>query len=404
MSAMSAPLSKVPTEPDLGLSLERLRGRQNAKWRQYGSDVIPAWVAEMDFEPSPAIQEAVDRLARTHDYGYPLRGGERAELAVAQAFVKRMQARFGWTCDAALVQPLSDLIQGTFACILAFSEPGDDVILQIPSYPPFRESIVDTKRTLISHQVCYDGERIDMNIEALPALINERTRILLLCNPHNPSGHVYRRAELEAIGRLVIKHDLIVIADEIHCDLIYPGNVHIPFASLSPEIAARTITLNSATKGFNIPGLRCAVLCFGSAELRERFHRRIPRRLLGSPSSFGVDATVAAWMESDPWLDRVMTHLLATRDHIAKIIASDVPGVKFYVPEATFLAWMDCTALNLPRTAHKFFHDDAGVAFNPGETFDPLCKQYARFNFATSRKIVDEILVRMSAAVRRVNG
>lgn len=396
---MPAPLATS----DFGLSLERLRGRQNAKWKKYGSDVIPAWVAEMDYEPSPAIQEAVERLARTHDYGYPLRDGDKAELIVSQAFAKRMQARFNWTLDPALVQPLADLVQGTFACIMAFSEPGDGVILQIPSYPPFRESIVSTGRTLISHQVRYEGDRIDMNVEALEQLVDARTRILLLCSPHNPSGHVYRRAELEAIGRFVVKHDLIVIADEIHCDLVYPGNTHIPFASLSPEIAARTITLNSATKGFNIPGLRCAVMAFGSAELRDRFHKRIPTRLLGSPNSFGIDATVAAWTESQPWLDNVMAHLVANRDHIAKVIASDVPGVKFYVPEATFLAWMDCTALKLPVTAHKFFHDEAKVAFNPGETFDPQCKQYARFNFATSRRIVDEILSRMSAAVRRVN-
>lgn len=396
---MPAPLATT----DFGLSLESLRGRQNAKWKKYGSDVIPAWIAEMDFEPSPAIQEAVERLARTHDYGYPLRNGNKAELIVTEAFIKRMETRFGWKTDAALVQPLADLVQGTVACILAFSEPGDGVILQIPSYPPFRESIVSTGRTLISHQVRYDGDRVDMNVDALERLVDARTRILLLCSPHNPSGHAYTRAELETIGYFVVKHDLVVIADEIHCDLVYPGATHIPFASLSPQIAARTVTLNSATKSFNIPGLRCAVLAFGSAGLRERFHKRIPARLLGSPNSFGIDATVAAWTDSQPWLDRVMAYLLANRDHIARRIATDVPGVKFYVPEATFLGWMDCAALKLPVSAHKFFHDQAKVAFNPGETFDPQCAQYARFNFATSRKIVDEILDRMSAAVRRAN-
>lgn len=390
------------TAQDFGLSLDRLRGRQNSKWNKYGPDIIPAWVAEMDFEPAPAIQRAVERLAETHDYGYPLRNGDRAELAVSRAFVDRMQQRFGWKPELSLVQPISDLVQGTFACVRAFSEPGDGVILQIPSYPPFRECILDNERRLINHQVRYVGDCIDVNIEALPSMIDDRTRILLLCSPHNPSGHVYRREELEAIGALVVKHDLIVIADEIHCDLVYPGHTHIPFASISPEVEARTVTLNSATKAFNIPGMRCAVMAFGSAELRDRFQQQIPRRLLSTPNSFGIDATVAAWTESQDWLDRVLVHLKANRDYIAGRIKADVPGVKFYMPEATYLAWMDCSALEMPGSAHKFFHDEARVAFNPGETFDPQCAKYARFNFATSRAIVDEILSRMATAVRQL--
>ena len=218
-----------------------------------------------------------------------MRDTARADLAVAEAFVRRMQARFGWSPDVELVQTVADLVQATFACIMAFSEPGDGVILQIPAYPPFREAVEDTGRRLISHQVRYHGDWIDLDTAALESLVDDRARIILLCNPHNPSGRVYRRQELEAIARLAIERDLIVVADEIHCDLVYPGNGHIPFATLNAEVAARTITLNSATKSFNIPGLRCATIHFGSPQLKRRFFSRVPRRLLGAPSSFGIE-------------------------------------------------------------------------------------------------------------------
>lgn len=382
------------------LPIDTLRSRQSAKWLRYGADVIPAWVADMDFLPAPAIQEAVERLVRTQDYGYPQRDGDRAELAVSRAFAARMQARFGWQADVSLTLPITDLVQGTFASILAFSDPGDGVILQIPSYPPFRESILDTGRRLISHQVRYEGDRIDMNIEALEKLVDDRTRIILLCSPHNPSGHVYRRAELEAIAELAIRRDLTVIADEIHCDLVYPGQAHIPFASLGPDVAARTVTLNSATKSFNIPGLRCAVMHFGDKAMRDRFQARVPKRVLGSPGSFGIDATVAAWTASQPWLDDVLAHLLTARDHVADVIAKELPALRFYVPEATYLGWIDCTALSLPTTAFRFFLDRAKVGFSAGETFDPLCPGHVRFNFATSLDIIDQILDRMIDAVR----
>jgi cysteine-S-conjugate beta-lyase len=393
-------MASPTSTPNFTLPRDLLHSRQGAKWNRHGKDVIPAWVADMDFLPAPAIQQAIEHLTKVQDYGYPQRAGDRAEFAVSRAFAARMKNRFGWSPDPALIQPVADLVQGTYSSILAFSDPGDGVILQIPSYPPFRESILDTGRRLISHQVRYDGERIDMNIDALEKLVDDRTKIILLCSPHNPTGHVYRRAELEAIADIAIRHDLIVLSDEIHCDLVYPGNTHIPFASLGPEIAARTVTLNSATKSFNIPGLRCALLHFGSAALRDRFHTRVPKRVLGSPGIFGIDATVAAWEGGQPWLDAVVAHLLTARDHIADVIAKELPMLRFYKPEATYLSWIDCSGLQLPTTAFKFFHEKAKIGFSAGETFDPLCPNFVRFNFGTSIEIIDEILGRMIAAAR----
>lgn len=393
-------MTSSASTPNFMLTLDVLRSREGAKWNRYGKDVIPAWVADMDFLPAPAIQQAIRHLVEVQDYGYPQRSGDRAELAVSRAFARRMKTRFGWAADAALVQPLADLVQGTYSSILAFSDPGDGVILQIPAYPPFRDSIVENGRRLISHQVRYEGDRIDMNISALEKLLDDGTKILLLCSPHNPTGHVYRRAELEAIADIAIRHDLVVLSDEIHCDLTYPGQTHIPFASLSPEIAARTVTLNSATKSFNIPGLRSAALHFGSEALRERYHARVPKRVLGAPGIFGIDATVAAWEDGQPWLDAVLAHLLTARDHIADVIAKEMPELRFYKPEATYLGWIDCSGLKLPTSAFKFFHDKAKIGFSAGETFDPLRPDCVRFNFGTSLDIIDQILDRMIDAIR----
>jgi cystathionine beta-lyase len=378
-----------------------LRRLRNAKWSKYGPDVLPAWVAEMDYSVAEPVQQAVRRIVDLRDYGYPMRDGEKAGLAVTAAFARRMRDRFAWEVDPALVLPLADLVQGTYAPVLAFSEPGDGVVLQVPNYPPFRDVIQTTGRKLIKLTMRDDGTRHVCDTAGLAGQVDARTKIFVLCNPQNPTGRVFSRDELLAMARFAIEHDLIIISDEIHSDLVYPGHRHIPMASLGPEIAARTVTITSPTKSFNIPGLRCAVLHFGSTALRDRFHQRIPARLMGDPNAMGVDATVAAWDQGQPWLDSVMAHLLRARDHMVGTLRAEIPGISLHAPEGTFLAWLDCTALGLNTSAFDFFHDKARIAFSAGETFDPECRQFVRFNFATSMPILDQILERMITSLRR---
>jgi cystathionine beta-lyase len=390
-----------PAKISFELSQSALRGRRNAKWNLYGADVIPAYVADMDFTVADPIQAAIERIVRDRDYGYQLRDGERLEQFVAGVFAQRMKSLYGWQLSPDLVMPIADLVQGTYAPILAFSDPGDGVVLQVPNYPPFRETINTTERKLLALPMHDDGARPVFDMDELKKLVDKRTRIFVLCNPQNPTGRVFSRDELLAVGQFAIEHDLIVISDEIHCDLIYPGKQHIPFASLGPDIAARTVTLNSATKSFNIPGLRCALLAFGNDALRNRFHKRIPLRLTGSANAVGVDATVAAWTECQPWLDAVMAHLLKARNRVADVLAAEAPEIRFHAPEATYLGWLDCRKLGLSTSAFDFFHDKARIGFSAGETFDPDCAQFVRFNFATSMPILDEILERMVTAMRR---
>ena len=392
-------LADSPHNPiQFELSETFLRSRRSNKWHLHPPDVIPAFVADMDFAVAEPILAALGRIVTQKELGYPSREGDNT---VAAAYVRYLRRRFGIETDAALIQPVGDLVQGTFAAVMAFSEPNDGVILHVPNYPPFREAITATGRRLLPVQMHDTGTRHAFDPEEMRRLVDARTRIILLCNPQNPTGRVFSREELQSIANLALERDLIVVSDEIHCDLVYPGREHIPFISLGPDIAARTITLNSATKSYNIPGLRCALMHFGSADLLARFHKRIPARLTGQPGVTGVDATIAAWDHARPWLDAVLPYLDKARHHVKDVLAAEIPEIGCHLPEATYLAWLDCRALSLQSpTAFEFFVEKAKIGFSAGETFEPTATQFVRMNFATSRTILDEILGRMIKAVR----
>src|SRR5207237_3166767 len=217
----------------------------------------------------------------------------------------------------------------------------------------------------------------------LRELIDADTPLLLVCNPHNPTGRVFARPELEAIAAIVVERNLVVVADEVHADLAYPGSTHIPFASLGPEVAARTVTITSATKAYNIPGLRCGLMHFGSTALREKFRMRVPDRLLGKVNRFGMEATVAAWSDSSDWFQQVMDVLQRNRERVGRFIAAELPAVRHYSPEAGYLAWLDCRELELARPPQQFFLERARVALNDGAEFGTPGQGHVRLNFAT---------------------
>ncbi len=386
----------MATTTAVDFDIATLRARRTNKWHKFPADVLPAWVADMDFGVAPSITAALTRLTQNQEYGYAAREG-----VLAAAFARRMQRRFGWHTDPDNTVAIGDLVQASFSSVMAFSEPGEAVLLQLPSYPPFMRAIEDTGRRLIANPMRDDGTRWVLDLAAFEAAPDPGTRVLIFCHPQNPTGRAFSRAELEAVAAFAIRHDLIVVSDEIHADIVYPPNTHIPLASLNPDIAARTITITSATKSFNIPALRCAVMHFGAPALKERFFARIPARLLGSPGVTGVDATVAAWDDGQPWLDEILAHLQANRDWLAHTVAAELPGVTMRVPEATYLAWLDCRALELPCPAGQFFLDQARVGLNFGETFGADYAGFARLNFATPAAILREIVTRMEAAVRQ---
>lgn len=381
------------------LTLEQLQARRNSKWSRYPADVLPAWIADMDMGTAPAVHDALSTLAECQDYGYPLRDGEHAGRAVAAAFAERMANRFGWHVDPELAEPVADLVQAAFGAVLAYTETGDGVLLQTPAYPPFYESIVDTGRRLRANPLRDGGERYELDLDALAAAAAQ-SRLLLLCHPHNPTGRVFEEDELRAVARIAIEHDLVVVSDEIHSDLVFGARAFVPTALAVPEIADRTITITSATKSFNIAGLRTAVVHFGSPELQGRFHARLPRRLLGQVSAPGIDATVAAWRHGQPWLDDVLARLAEARDRLTEVIDRQLPEVGYHAPESTYLAWLDLGPLHLPDTPQRFLLERARVGLSPGGDFGPEYEQFVRLNFATSPELLDEIMGRIVRAVR----
>ena len=384
-------------DPSAGVTETALRARLGAKWNKFEADVLPAWVADMDFTLPEAVRRAIVWSAEQSALGYD-RPEDHTELFRAGA--EWIARRHGWEPDPASFSVLGDLVQGLFVSIHGFSEPGDGVIVQGPIYPPFLTSIEALGRRVVDNRlvdVCSTGS---IDLDGLRRLAREpHTKLLLLCNPHNPAGRVLRRDELDAIAAIAEDGDLTVVSDEIWMDVVYPGHHHIPFASLGPRVAERTITMTSATKSFNLGGMRCAVAIFGSPALRARFEA-LPSRIRGVPSVLGIRATVAAWREGGPWFDAVMRQLDANRRTLAAFVRDRLPQVRHRTPEGTYLAWLDFEALEWDRPAAAFLLEHARVALNDGADFGRAAT-CARLNFATTPAILAEICERIARAVNR---
>jgi cystathionine beta-lyase len=390
----------MTTTETFELSYDTLRSRRGNKWNRYPKDVLPAWVADMDFTIAPPIQEAIERLiVQERDYGYGYRAGE---ASLPAAFAHRMMYRYGWEIDPSLVLNVTGTVQGMFVAVFGLSQPGDGVLIQTPIYPPFLHTIAQTGRRMIENPLRDTGDGFVLDIEGMRKAADEGTKVLLVCNPHNPTGRVYTREELQAIGDLAVERDLVIISDEVHADLVYSGHKHIPMGTLGPEIAERTVTLTAASKGFNLAALRTSVVYFGSHALRERFSKAMPERLIGSSSVVGIDATVAAWYHGQPWLDEVLAKLEANRDLVTRFVRDQMPGIHYYPPEGTYLAWLNCAKLDLPgESPYDFFLNEAKVGLNEGGTFGPLGQTCVRLNFATSSDVLEQVLGRMADAIER---
>lgn len=396
----AAPRKRNPDSTYFLMDEAALRRRGNLKWSSYGEDVLPAFVAEMDYAVAPAIASALSRIATDQQYGYPARSGSRTPDSVARLYVERMSRIFDWRPDPENVVVVSDLVQAIFTTVLAFSQEGDGAAIQEPCYPPFRDAIVSTGRVFTSVETVDDGNRLSIDFDKLANSIGPQTRLLMLCNPHNPTGGVLDRQDLEKLAELALARDLLIISDEVHCEITFDQFRHIPIASLGEEIGTRTVTLGSAAKSFNTAGLKCAFVHFGTTELRDRYLKAFPRRVIVPGHVMGIDATFAAWESSHRWQHDVLSYLADMRGLLTHRLRKDLPEIRVYEPEGTYMAWLDCRALGLPLPACDFFLGEAHVALSAGQTFMRGGEAFARLNFATSETILNEILERMTHAVR----
>ncbi|GIJ50211.1 hypothetical protein Val02_70970 [Virgisporangium aliadipatigenens] len=357
---------------------QRLRAGIGAKWRDVEPDVLPSWVADMDLGVAPPILDRIHRILARQDLGYPFRPDD----PVVAAFEGRMRDRYGWAPRAGRTKVLSDLLQILQIVIELTTRPGDGVALHVPAYPPFLASIRRAGRVVVPIQV--------------PADVG-RAKLLVLVNPQNPTGRVLTAEELSEFAMAAEEHDLVVLADEIHADLTYAPHRHIPFASL-PGMATRTVTATSATKTFNIAGLRCAIAHIGPDALVQRLDA-LPIDYFGTPDILGRAATVAAWTEAGQWHRDLMVRLRANRDRVAAWAAER--GLAHRIPEATYLSWIDFAGTRIADDPAGHILRDGRVRLSPGTEFGGDCGTFARINFATTPETLEEILAGVERALER---
>jgi cystathionine beta-lyase len=383
-------------DPFEGVTLESLRRRRGTKWSRDGCDVIPAWIADADTPVAPPVRAAIDALLDRGDLTYPPDDQARQ---VAETFADRMAARYGWHPDPAAVLLAADLRQLLSVAVDRLTAPGDGVMMHVPAYPPFLEEVAGLGRRVVPLRWEPSGSSWVSDLEEITAAAERGARLLILVNPHNPTGRSWSREELDALAAIVLEWDLLVISDEVHGDLQHPPHRHTPFASLSPEVAARTLTFTSASKSHNLPGVRCAIGHLGDSPDFDPL-RAVPASQWGQISNVGMTATLAAWSpEGDAWGAAFAAAITARRDRFAAALAHHLPEVGHRPPEATFLAWVDARPLGLPIPPAEWFLDRARLALGVGETFGPGGEGRVRVNLATTFELLDEIVERMVTAI-----
>ncbi len=362
-----------------------------SKWDRYPEGVLAMWVADMDFPVAEPIAAALrDRLEHPV-FGY----GGPGPATLRDVIASDMQDLYGWSISPADVVFLPGVVPGFNQALKAITQPGDRLVVETPVYPPILAAANnwDLARVDVPLRPVADGSSV--NLDRLTDALADAAAFLL-CNPHNPTGRTRTRAELETIANACLASGAVIISDEIHCDIVYGSSKHVPIAALSPEVARRTVTLMAASKTYNIAGLKTAYAIIPDAELRRRF---IDANLGMSEGAnvLGLVATEAALRHGRSWKQALLSYLKANRDHLVTRLGQEIPGIRINAPEATYLAWLDCSALDL-GDAYRFFLDKAKVAFNPGSSFGSD-DQHVRLNFGCPRALLDDGIDRMVRAL-----
>ncbi len=361
-------------------------------------DAIPMWVADMDFEAPPAVVEAVKRRAEHGVFGYPL--VPPSFFAAAIAWLKR---RHGWDVRKDQMAMTPGIVPALNYCVRAFTRSGDPVIIQTPVYHPFYYAIENNGRRVVRNPLRFDGRRYAMDLDDLRTRIDAPGRMLILCSPHNPVGRVWEREELEALGRIAVERDLVVIADEIHHDLVYRGHGHHVLASLSPELAQQTITCIAPSKTFNTAGLTTAAVVAANPDLYRKFEEESGRSGFDLGNALGIVAFEAAYAHGEDWLEELLPYLVGNVDFMAGFLEERVPQIRLVRPEGTYLALLDCRGLGLePGALNDFFLKKAGVYFSDGTLFGEESAGFVRINFGCPRSMLREALERVERAVKEL--
>ena len=385
---------------DFDRVIER-RNTHAAKWDNIARlsgieapDAIAMWVADMDFAAPPGVTAALTAEIERATHGYYADTG-----SWAAALADWMARRHGLQVDPGWVSPTPGIVAGLGLILQAVSEPGDEVVVFPPAYHAFRKIILANERRILDAHLVETGARYAMDLDALRGKLTPRTRAVFLCSPHNPGGTVWSAQELRALAHLCAERDLILVSDEIHCDLVFDGARHTPTLTAAPDVADRLITCVAATKTFNLAGAHVGACIVTNPELKRRLDARIQASGLGSYNGFGMIATEAAWRTGEAWLDALLPYLARSRDLFHAGIEAGVPGARAMPLPATYLAWVDFSATGLsPQEVDARVKNRARIFASPGAQFGPGGDTWLRFNFATPRPILEQALARLTDA------
>ena len=376
------------------------RNTSSVKWDNlknlYGrDDLIPLWVADMDFKSPPAVIKALKERADHGVYGYTFPSEE-----YYNAVINWMERRHNWHIDKEWISYAPSVVAALSYCIRAFTEPGDKIIIQTPVYHPFYSTIEENERIVVKNPLIHRDGKYYMDFDDLERKAKDGAKMLILCSPHNPVGRVWTKEELKRLADICLENNILVVSDEIHFDIVFKGNEHTVFASLSPEVADNCVVLTSPSKTFNLAGLQVSNVIIPNEMLRMKFRKEENKDHISSPNVFAQRALIAAYDHSEEWLDELLKYLEGNRDFFIDYINKRIPKLKVTESEGTYLMWVDCTELGMnPQQLKEFFVNQCKVALNEGKMFGEEGNTFQRFNIGCPRSILEEALNRIERAI-----
>lgn len=361
------------------------------------TDLIPLWVADMDFRTPPFIVEALKKRCEHEVFGYTFASDEYYD-----SIIRWVNHLHQWTVRREWLSYIPGIVKGIGLAVLCFTEPGDKVIIQPPVYHPFRIVPTLEKRVVVNNPLKLVDGRYTMDLEHLESIMDDDCKVLILCNPHNPGGVVWDRETLEQLAALCRKHHVLVISDEIHAEMVYPECKHHPFASVSEDAAQNSITFMAPSKTFNIAGIVSSYSIVPNEQVRKKFYDFLEAAELNAAHLFAYVATCAAYREGDEWRRQMINYVKENARFVDEYLRTHIPAIKAYLPQASFLVWLDCTALHLPQPdLVSLFVDKAHLALNDGSIFGPGGEGHMRLNIGCPRSILEKALNNLKSALDR---
>ncbi len=368
---------------------------ESSKWRRWDEDVLAMWVADTDFECPKEVIEAIQKRVEhgIFGYGFPPDG-------LTDVVTSRLKRLYNWEVSSKQVQYVPGIVTGFNVAVRGLCQPGEEVIYQVPAYPPFiRAPRGGGMQGVQNVMFVGDSGQYEVDFEVFERqIVENKVSLFILCNPHNPTGRVFSQAELEKFADICLRHKVVIVSDEIHCDILYDDRVHIPIASLSKEVSDITITLQAPSKTYNIAGLHTSVAVIQNPDLRERYNA-YRAGIVSSPCILGMYAAKAAYEHGEPWLKAQLAYLQANRDLLDGALQNELKPIKWTKPQATFLAWLDCRDLGVEGSLQQFFLDKVKLGFNDGPEFGAVGQGFVRLNFGTTRANIQLAIEKLKLAI-----